>query len=165
MIPVTASEPAVPAFAPLTSALSPNERAALPGAIIVDLDGTLCLHVARGPFEWNKVLSDAVNSPVLSAVRAYHRYGARILFTSGRPDHTRDDTQLWLERNASGVPYQLFMRASDDFRNDAVVKYDIYRDHIHDQFHVIMVFDDRNRVVDMWRGIGLCCAQVAPGDF
>jgi probable HAF family extracellular repeat protein len=26
-------------------------------------------------------------------------------------------------------------------------------------------FDDRNRVVDMWRSLGLTCLQVAPGDF
>ena len=27
------------------------------------------------------------------------------------------------------------------------------------------VFDDRQKVVDMWREIGLTCAQVAPGNF
>ena len=28
-----------------------------------------------------------------------------------------------------------------------------------------LVFDDRQRVVDMWRAEGIPCFQVAPGDF
>jgi hypothetical protein len=27
------------------------------------------------------------------------------------------------------------------------------------------VLDDRDQVVTMWRGLGLTCLQVAPGDF
>ena len=30
---------------------------------------------------------------------------------------------------------------------------------------VFMTVDDRQKVVDMWRGLGLTCFQVAPGDF
>ena len=30
---------------------------------------------------------------------------------------------------------------------------------------VFLVVDDRNKVVDMWRGLGLTVFQVAPGDF
>jgi len=30
---------------------------------------------------------------------------------------------------------------------------------------VVAVFDDRDKVVNMWREIGLTCMQVAPGNF
>jgi hypothetical protein len=30
---------------------------------------------------------------------------------------------------------------------------------------IFLVVDDRNRVVDMWRSLGLSVFQVAPGDF
>ena len=30
---------------------------------------------------------------------------------------------------------------------------------------IFCVFDDRQKVVDMWRSLGLTCLQVAPGDF
>lgn len=30
---------------------------------------------------------------------------------------------------------------------------------------IAMVFDDRDKVVAMWRRQGLTCLQVAPGDF
>ena len=34
-----------------------------------------------------------------------------------------------------------------------------------DEAEVVGVFDDRQKVVDMWREIGLTCMQVAPGNF
>jgi hypothetical protein len=30
---------------------------------------------------------------------------------------------------------------------------------------IVCVFDDRQKVVDMWRDMGLTCMQVAPGNF
>ena len=32
-------------------------------------------------------------------------------------------------------------------------------------YNVKFVLDDRNRVVEMWRSLGLTCLQVADGDF
>ena len=57
------------------------------------------------------------------------------------------------------------MRADRDFREDSVVKYEIYRDHIRDNYNIKFVLDDRQRVVDMWRGQGLRVLQVDKGDF
>jgi hypothetical protein len=34
-----------------------------------------------------------------------------------------------------------------------------------DRARLVMTFDDRDRVVAMWRRNGVVCAQVAPGDF
>ena len=34
-----------------------------------------------------------------------------------------------------------------------------------DKSDIVCVFDDRQKVVDMWRSHGLTCMQVAPGDF
>lgn len=161
------SEPEAPlVFTPPISTLSANERAALPAAVIVDLDGTLCLHRGRSPYDESKVLTDAVNSAVLAAMRAYHRLGAKILITTGRHEACRPDTTLWLSRHVPPeITYPMFMRADGDNRNDAVVKHEMYLEHIFDRYTVIAVFDDRNRVVNMWRAVGLTCFQVAPGDF
>lgn len=57
------------------------------------------------------------------------------------------------------------MRRADDERDDAIVKYEIYRDFIAPEFDVQIAFDDRDRVVKMWRQVGLTCAQVDYGDF
>ena len=34
-----------------------------------------------------------------------------------------------------------------------------------DKDKIVCIFDDRSKVVDMWRDNGLTCMQVAPGDF
>lgn len=159
------STAAEPRFAVPVSTLTANQRAALAGAVIVDLDGTLCLRRDRGPYDETRVLTDAVNGPVLATVRAFHRYGAQIVFTSGRRETCRADTEQWLAEHLDGIDYTLIMRPADDHRSDDLVKYDLYLRHIFDQFHVIAVFDDRDRVVAMWRQVGLTCMQVAPGDF
>ena len=57
------------------------------------------------------------------------------------------------------------MRTDRDFREDSIVKFEIFKEHIQDQFDVKIVLDDRQRVVDMWRGQGLRVLQVDKGDF
>jgi hypothetical protein len=52
------------------------------------------------------------------------------------------------------------MRKTDDNRCDSIVKEEIYNEYIKDKYNVLAVFDDRDRVVDMWRRIGLPTYQV-----
>ena len=60
----------------------------------------------------------------------------------------------------------LILRDEGDFRCDRYVKYDMYKEYIDGMYNVIMVFDDRDRVVNMWRnGLKLQCFQVADGNF
>jgi hypothetical protein len=35
----------------------------------------------------------------------------------------------------------------------------------HDRMRLMCVFDDRDKVVKMWRDEGVACFQVAPGEF
>jgi hypothetical protein len=59
----------------------------------------------------------------------------------------------------------LKMRAAGDKRSDDIVKREIYEQKIAPWRTVVAVFDDRNKVVNMWRELGLLCLQVYPGDF
>lgn len=52
-----------------------------------------------------------------------------------------------------------------DMRKDSIVKRELFDAHIRDVYDVHYVLDDRQQVVDMWRGLGLAVFQVAPGDF
>lgn len=140
-----------------------------PKAIIVDIDGTVALMNGRGPFEWDRVHEDIPNRPVVNIINALQeamKDYASVLFVSGRDETCRMATLAWLKVHmANEAPWSLFMRPRSDFRKDAVVKEEIYREKIEPHFDVIAVFDDRNQVVDMWRSLGLTCLQVAPGDF
>jgi hypothetical protein len=83
---------------------------------------------------------------------------------SGRQSEHREQTERWLAAN--NIAYdELLMRATDDQRQDSIVKEELYRNHILGRWNVLFVLDDRQQVVDTWRRLGLTCMQVAPGDF
>lgn len=132
-------------------------------AIICDLDGTLFICGDRGPYEHDLCTEDSVNHAVASVVRAFHPL-CHILLVSGREEKFITKTMWALAFQK--IPYaHLWMRVTGDKRSDEVVKRELYEQHIQSQYNVIFVLDDRNRVVKMWREIGLSCFQVADGDF
>jgi hypothetical protein len=138
----------------------------LPVAWIVDIDGTLALNSSRGPYDWRRAHTDEPNRPVVLAVQALaaHPNVAAIIAISGREERARGITADWL--TAWGVPYnELLMRPDGDYRPDEVIKEEIYRQQLQHRFLIAAVIDDRDRVVRMWRRIGLVCFQVAEGDF
>jgi hypothetical protein len=138
----------------------------LPVAWIVDIDGTLALRSSRDPYDWRRANTDEPNRPVVLAVQALaaHPNVSAIIAISGREEKVRDITVDWLTE--WGVPYdKLFMRADGDYRADEVIKEEIYRQQLEHRFSVAAVIEDRDRVVRMWRRIGLVCFQVAEGDF
>lgn len=57
------------------------------------------------------------------------------------------------------------MRKNGDYRADDVVKREWLTIGLIPRGRVLCAFDDRKRVVDMWRSEGITCYQVAPGDF
>ena len=57
------------------------------------------------------------------------------------------------------------MRSRGDKRPDQVIKKEIYDKYIKDKFNVLCVFEDRDKVVEMWRDEGLLCNQVYYEDF
>ena len=137
----------------------------LPYAVICDLDGTLATHVGRGPYDEDKCDTDEVNKSVQWALRAFQAGGTKLIFLSGRKDRVREKTEKWLE-NKAGFEYPyLLMRKSDDNRNDAIVKNELFDEHIRGRYNVVCVLDDRDRVVKRWRELGLSCFQVNYGAF
>lgn len=137
----------------------------LPHAIIVDIDGTVALkHPDRNIYDLSKVADDIPNWPVIAAVQAAKRDGAQIVYCSGREDSARADTAQWIAEHVE-VPGELWMRAAGDKRKDSVVKRELFDAHIRDRYAVQYVIDDRQQVVDMWRGLGLTVLQCAAGDF
>jgi hypothetical protein len=131
---------------------------------LVDIDGTLALRGARGPFDWHRVGEDAPNEPVLDVVRALARNGHQIIFISGRKEQCRRETVAWLRLHGLDAT-RLYLRADSDNRPDQVLKREIYDKHILGRHDVAGVIDDRDRVVRVWRSLGLTCLQVAEGKF
>lgn len=133
-------------------------------AIIVDIDGTVAHMQGRSPYDYSKVSTDVVDPVVRQLVRDAKAQGATVLIVSGRKDECYEATDNWLVDHQIPADF-LYMRATGDERDDAIVKSEIYERHIAPHYNVLFVLDDRDRVVDMWRARGLKTLQVEPGDF
>jgi len=155
---------------------------------IFDLDGTLSLtdhrqHFVRPPAtgltaeergvwspDWGAFFEacdkDPVNIPVARIANLVYAACERstkdeMWIVSGRSDQVKVKTMHWLDDH--GIQFhQLIMRKEGDHSPDDELKRSwIYP--VHNQ--VAVVFDDRDKVVAMWRRMGIPCFQVAPGDF
>lgn len=136
----------------------------LPAAVLCDIDGTLAHHQGRGPYEIEKCETDLLDEEVARILALCDRAEDYVVLLSGRQSEFREHTKRWLKAN--GVVYdELWMRAEGDRRPDDVVKAELFDTHVRDRFDVRFVLDDRNRVVDLWRRMGLKCWQVAYGNF
>jgi hypothetical protein len=149
----------------------PRRIEGVPDALLVDLDGTLAIIGDRDPYDAARAEVDTLNEQVAWVAHSWLFDGAEarrddraVVLVSGRQEKDRPPTERWLRRH--GVVHDaLRMRATADTRNDAIVKRELYERHVRGRFNVVLVLDDRQRVVDMWRSLGLQCWQVAPGDF
>lgn len=133
-------------------------------AIIVDVDGTLANSDHRDVYDGSLAHLDSVYEHIADLVRLCKRDGFSIIVCSGRGDQHRQVTHDWLQAN--GIPFDvLLMRKQGDERRDSVIKLELFNNFIRDRYAVNFALDDRNRVVNIWRALGIPCLQVAEGDF
>ena len=145
-----------------------------PCDFICDIDGTVAdvshrQHWVRNkPKNWGaffKAMSyDTPITRVVNKVKDCQKLGGNLIMCSGRPEDYRKETEDWLEYNGL-IPTRLYMRKSGDYRQDDIVKFELYSQMLIDGWKPKFVFDDRNQVVKMWRSKGMFCIQVAEGDF
>jgi len=84
---------------------------------------------------------------------------------SGRMNTVFDETSSWFDHHIGWCP-PLRMRPARDYTLDEQLKERwLHALSPEDRARLVMVFDDRQRVVNMWRRNGVVCAQVAPGAF
>lgn len=141
--------------------------------VIVDIDGTVALMGKgqpgrRGPYDWHRVGEDNPNQPIIDLVNTLRQSGHMIWFVSGRDEVCRAETSTWLIKHGAALGGEpLLMRAHKDNRPDDEVKRELYEREIAPTFggRVAYVIDDRDKVVRMWRSLGLTVLQVADGDF
>jgi hypothetical protein len=99
---------------------------------------------------------DTLLTPV---VNIYRRFVADpdviVVLLTGRPDHVRDKTEAWFVQHGLEGYDELFLKTGDqhipDFEQKASVA-----DHVEEKYGqpIDMVFEDRQRVVAMWKRRG-----------
>jgi len=150
--------------------------------VIFDLDGTLADITKRremstkesGKIDWDvfftpeNIWFDTPNEVVIQMAQMLSQKN-RIVIFSGRSKGTKSETKRWLDK--FDVPYDVIkMRpTSKDWMympDDELKQYwldSLFPDE--KKNNILCVFDDRDKVVKMWRDNGLQCFQVANGNF
>ena len=135
-----------------------------PEVLIVDVDGTLA-HIdpdnPRDPYDGSRAHEDLGDETLVEMLNALdERYC--ICIVTGRGWRHRSVTVEWLKNH--GIVYDhLWTRPNDDTSvPDAWVKYQIAKE-IAKTHKIVGVFDDRERVVDMWRAAGIKTFDVGQG--
>ena len=142
----------------------------------------------NGKMDWdiffdplNVLRLDIANEPVIKMAQMFHKDGFKVVIFSGRNDRSFHMTKLWLEQR--DVPFDLLVMRPDKFQADSwpiadgnpatkemrFMPDEILKKKMLDTFvdidDVFLVVDDRNKVVKMWRDLGLNVFQVADGNF
>jgi len=163
--------------------------------VIFDLDGTLAdinerkqkSQLDNGKMDWDiffdpeNIKLDKPKPEVIKCAQMFHQQGYKIVIFSGRNDRSFHTTQEWLAQHE--VPYDLLVCRPDKFKdeswpvaegNPATYKMRFMPDQILkkemlDTFvdidDVFIIFEDRKKVVDMWRELGLTCFEVEEAIF
>lgn len=150
-----------------------NAKPSTPNCFVFDIDGTLAdnshraRHLKKVTKDWDAYHAEVMADRVIPHMRqlVWALCDSLLVFCSGRHESLRRQTTDWFLREGLVVPRNLYMRKDGDHRPDHVVKRELLAEMRADGFEPIMVFDDRNSVVKMWREAGVPCAQVADGDF
>lgn len=150
---------------------------------IFDLDGTLALIDHRRHWvekekpsteDWRnfhqECTFDLPNRNVIQTMENLRSSGSDIWIFSGRSDEVREATENWLTENTSFSRIELHtaltMREEGDYTPDDELKKNWLANMlVVDRERLIATFDDRERVVQMWRDAGISCFQVAQGNF
>jgi hypothetical protein len=123
--------------------------------VVLDIDGVLAdvrhrlRHVAKKPKDWDAFFAAAPEDPLLDAGAGLAHEAASshdIVYLTGRPERTRDDTLAWLRRNCLPAG-RLVMRRDGDRRPAVLTKMEAIR-RLSTQQRVDLVLDDDPAVVD-----------------
>ena len=153
-----------------------NKKDKMNKVVIFDLDGTLALIDKRrdlatkdGKMDWDVFFDpdnidlDTPNQTVIDMAKMLSSQGHPIWILSGRSDVTQQATKDWLWKHKVSFDKLMMRPKKLHFTRDSDLK-QMWLDTIGVD-NVVMVFDDRNQVVDMWRKNGLTTFQVADGNF
>lgn len=140
---------------------------------IFDFDGTLCDVNHRRPLlenrQWDAFFEACDQDPpfndTIAILKDLLAAGHRVEIWSGRSAAVEEKSRAWLEAQGVDPAVLKRMRPVGDFTPDEKLK----RAWLHEELAAgnrpLAIFDDRQKVVDMWRAEGMICYQVNAGDF
>ena len=132
-------------------------------------------------FHPDNIKLDKPKEAVIKCAQMFHEQGYTIVIFSGRNDRSFQETKQWLSTHE--VPYDLLVLRPDKFKDESWPVADgnpatpamrfmpdeklkkAMLDTFVDVNDVLCIFEDRKKVVDMWRELGLTCFEVEDAHF
>lgn len=147
--------------------------------IIFDIDGVLsdCSHrlkYIQGNKDWDKFHENVgYDKPIVAGcylaftLLNSKMYKEKVVFLTGRPEKCREKTLDWLKEYlglfGNIINENLIMREDDNHEPDTE-----FKRRIGERLgfkNISLVFEDRDRVVKMWRENGVICYQTCEGNY
>lgn len=145
--------------------------------IVFDVDGTLADNTTRQkllqekPKKWKeykqRILEDVPIQETIFFLKLCYSAGHHVVIVTARTEDERNHTEEWFKLHGIFNHYdKMYMRENLDYRDDSIIKSELLNrlkeDYNQSPF---VIFDDRDRVVKMWRENGIKCFQVNYGNF
>lgn len=148
---------------------------ALPNCVIADMDATICFNISGRPFfgakASEKMYDDVPNYPVIKIINNYLKCASdddRIFIITGREksEAIENATLHYIKTHVStDSRIILLMRDINDKASGDFTKKYLYETYIKDKYNVDFVLDDSQKIVDMYRSLGLTVLQPNEGKF
>lgn len=143
--------------------------------VIFDVDGTIAncdhrrhwlIHTPRNWKAFNEAIyDDEPIEEICFIARMFNTHGIPVVIVTARSADEKELTEKWIKEKAKIEYHAIYTRESKDYRDDSVVKEELLEQMIQDGYNPFLVFDDRDKVVEMWRRNGLRTCQVDYGAF
>lgn len=144
--------------------------------VVFDLDGTISqiehrVHLAASQ-QWDEFhqasSQDGAHYDAIEVFSALQDVGLETIILTGRNERYRNQTVDWLSARDI-YPDKLLMRPNDDFTPDHELKPELLfaelGGHKAALEQVLVIFEDRDKVVEAWRNLGFVCYQVRNGSY
>lgn len=135
-----------------------------PWCVVVDMDSTLCFNTNKRPWfgegAAEGMKNDVENYGVCETVWALAQEYP-IVVATGRDTSQAEVTKEWLEKHRIS-PTEYYFRTEGDYRKGVEVKREQI-EKIMEKYNVLVIFDDCEPIVQMYRDMGLTVLQPNKG--
>lgn len=140
--------------------LDPNK----PACIVIDMDSTMCFNTNKrawyGEGSTEEMINDVPNLGVIKCVEILQNYFP-IIVATGRDTSQIEVTKQWLDKY-NIKPKAFYFRKEGDYRKGVIVKKEQITQ-ILENYNIMVIFEDSQPIVDMYREMGLTVLQPNKG--
>lgn len=135
-----------------------------PTCVVVDMDSTLCFNTTKRPWYGEGaaegMINDVPNGGVCDVIFELQK-SYPIILATGRDTSQEEVTKQWLVDHEINVS-KFYFRKEGDYRKGVEVKKEQIED-IMKNYNILVVFDDCEPIVQMYRDMGLTVLQPNKG--